>query len=64
MRIFLWAWNYFHTLDPFMFIVVNNKSKLFRQYPYIFLCTFRTFGRISPLFIQILFTKCFDFIYH
>ena len=60
----LCAWNYFHTLDPFMFIVVNNKSKLFRQYPYIFLCTFRTFGRISPLFIQILFTKCFDFIYH
>ena len=47
-----------------MFIVVNNKSKLFRQYPYIFLFTFRTFSRISPLFIQILFTKCFDFIYH
>ena len=47
----LCARNYFHALNLFMFVIINNKLKLIRQYPYVFICGFCTSGWFSPLFI-------------
>ena len=47
-----------------MFVIINDKLKLIRQNPNIFLCSFRALGWISPFFIQALFSKSVYFAYH